>query len=139
MNQFLLLRQQPLGILSYRLHAEPALRDMETAEFTRSARHGCQRLLGAEIAKIKLDLGVRPQQFGQFGNRKPVAGVNAQGRASGGNELANLVIEFRGETFELGGQASIDALLSPKQFFSKRRECCPAPAFQRNQGTAKEI
>ena len=137
-NQFL-LRQQPFCILGERPLSQFALRHMEAAEFAGAPRNGSQRFLGAQITQVELDLGMRLKQFRQLGHRETMAGVDAQGGAGLGDQLADLQVELGGQAFQLRGEAGVDALLRPEQFFSQGRQGRASAALKIDQGTAEKL
>ena len=138
MDQFL-VGQQPFSVLGECSLTQLAFRDVEAAEFAGAPRNGSQRFLRAQIPQVELDLGMRPQQLRQLGDGKTVAGVDAQRGSGRRDELADLQVEFRGEAFQLRGEAGIDALLCSEQFFPQRGQGRAAAALEIDQGTAEEL
>ena len=112
---------------------------MHAGKIAGALRQRHQRILIADIAQIDADAGFAVEQFAQFGNRKTVAGVNADDGRTLMQEGLDLGDEFLREIFELRTEARLHALAGPDQLFAEGGEHRALAAMGLDQRHAEEF
>ncbi len=130
------LQVKPLCIVRQRLAFKIALRDVGAGQIAQALVQRHHGFLTADV--FALDRGALLDQcVNQLFHRKTMAGVHAQGVFGAGEDFGQFGLQLRGQGFQHGVQARVDAVACPHQFFGQGRQGGAFAALHQQQELAQ--